>query len=340
MREQVRAQMQAAGEALRAEVRERWGADEVRTADRTTYVKYTHGYASRVITDFAVGTLQAETLDETNPRTSLETAITTALLTSDDLGVVDLFSDKEVGTLTDRPAYLDGLVQDEHGRSIGTESQARQFARYLVSRRLQTRSAATAQGSRAIRFVVIPLVSDFEYAGARHYQASVRTYAEKWGISATLVLAIMQAESHFNPFAVSAIPTLGLMQLAPSSALYGIYKQIPSSKGVLDVRYIAYPERNIEMGAALLGQLGTAGFGAISNPEARDLCVIAAYKIGAHQVMQVFDRDTQAALAHINSLDPSAVLERLRTALPSEDSRQYVVAVASYRTQLAARGFN
>ncbi|MBS0398463.1 MAG: DUF3393 domain-containing protein [Proteobacteria bacterium] len=40
---------------LRARVRARWGQNDDKVADRTTYVKYTYGYQNRVITDFERG---------------------------------------------------------------------------------------------------------------------------------------------------------------------------------------------------------------------------------------------------------------------------------------------
>jgi membrane-bound lytic murein transglycosylase C len=81
---------------LESNVQKRWGQGDTKTADQTTYVKYTQGYKSRVVTDFNQGMLTVETLDQADPQGSLKTAIVAALLTSNDPGAVDLFSDKDV----------------------------------------------------------------------------------------------------------------------------------------------------------------------------------------------------------------------------------------------------
>jgi membrane-bound lytic murein transglycosylase C len=44
-----------------------------------------------------------------------------------------------------------------------------------------------------------------------------------------------------------------------------------------------------------------------------------------------FGSDRNAALNGINGLEPTVLFEQLRTNLPSEETRQYVVKVTGYR---------
>jgi membrane-bound lytic murein transglycosylase C len=74
----------------------------------------------------------------------------------------------------------------------------------------------------------------------------------------------------------------------------------------------------------------------IENQESRDLCVIAAYNTGPKNVTRTFDSDRKQALNDINQLQPPGVYERLRTGLPFEETRQYVVRVTGYRKQFVA----
>ena len=64
--------------------------------------------------------------------------------------------------------------------------------------------------------------------------------------------------------------------------------------------------------------------------------MIAAYNTGAGNVTKTFDKNPKAALADINNLDSQALYERLRTSLPSQETRQYVVKVTGYRKQFAS----
>jgi membrane-bound lytic murein transglycosylase C len=333
--ERLKEQMASAFATLRSNVQKRWGQGDTRTADRTTYVKYTQGYKSRVVTDFNQGMLTVETLDQADARGSLKTAIVAALLTSNDPGAVDLFSDKEVSIEVDRRPYLYGLVHDEQGRSVGTRAQAEKFAQYLIAKKLQTRTVTGEQGALTARFVVVPMVRDFEDKNALRYQASIEKYSAKWNVSPTLVLAVMRTESNFNPFAVSAAPAYGLMQLVPSTGGRDAYKRVTGIDAAPTPEYLYDPEHSIELGAAYLGLLGTNDFKSVGNQDSRDLCVIAAYNTGAHNVTKTFDRDTKVALADINKLDSQALYERLRTGLPMPETRQYVVKVTGYRKQFA-----
>jgi len=334
--QQLKQKFAAALAALTSNVQKRWGQSDTKTADKTTYVKYTQGYKSRVVTDFDRGQLTIETLDQADPQGSLKAAIISALLTSSDPGSVDLFTDKDVDIQPNRRPYLYSLVHDEQGKPIGTRAQADKFAQYLLAKKLQSRTVTGEQGAQTARFVTWPMVKNFEDKGAERYRASIEKYSAKWNVSPTLVLAIMRTESNFNPFAVSSVPAYGLMQLVPPSGGREAYKRVTGVDQTPPPEYLYDPEHSIELGAALLGELNTSDFKAVGNQESRDLCVIAAYNTGARNVTRTFDKDPKAAFADINSLDSQALFERLRTGLPYPETRQYVVKVTGYRKQFAS----
>jgi hypothetical protein len=135
----LRHKIEAAYALLKTNVQKRWGQNDTKVANRTVFVKYTQGYKSRVITDFDHGTLTVETVDETDPQSSLKATIAAALLTTSDPATVDLFTDKDVTLESNRRPYLYGLIHDQHGKSIQTREQAKDFANYLVPQKMQTR---------------------------------------------------------------------------------------------------------------------------------------------------------------------------------------------------------
>ena len=321
---------------LRTNVQRRWGQNDTKVADRTVYVKYTQDYKSRVVTDFDRGSLTVETLDEKDPLGSLKTAIVAALLTSNDPSSVDLFTDKAVMLDSNRKPYLYGLVQDNEGKPVRTREQAERFASYLIAQKVQTRAVKSEQGAKSARFVKLAMVKNFEAKGAERYRASVAKYSAEYHVSPSLVLAIMRTESNFNPFAVSGAPAYGLMQLVPTSGGRAALKRVQGVDQTPTPDYLFDPEHNIELGTAYLGLLGTTEFRSVDNPNSRDYCVIAAYNTGARNVTRSFANDRNEALKNINGLEPPALFERLRTDLPSEETRQYVVKVTGYRRQFVS----
>ena len=332
----LRRKFEAAYAQLKTNVQKRWGQHDTKVASRTVFVKYTQGYKSRVITDFDHGTLTIETVDETDPKASLKTAIVAALLTSSDPATVDLFTDKEVTLEPNRKPYLYGLVHDNHGKSILTREQAVQFANDLVPLKAQTRATDKEQGGKTALFVQLMMVKDFEVKGAERYRPSVEKYAAQYNVSPSLVLAVIRTESNFNPFAVSGAPAYGLMQLVPTSGGRAALKRVQGVDQTPTAEYLLDPDHNIELGTAYLSVLGHTEFQAVGNPDSRDYCVIAAYNTGSRNVTRIFASEKNAAIDNINGLPPPALFDKLRTGLPYDETREYVVRVTGYRKQFVS----
>lgn len=333
--DQLRHKFEEALAVLKSNVQKRWGKGDTKTAEKTVYVKYTQGYKSRVITDFDHGVMTVETLDDKDPRGSLRTAIIAALLTSSDPASVDLFSDKDVTLDPSRKPYLYGLVHDNHGKSVSTRKQAEEYATFLIAQKVQKRAVTGDDGAGTALYVRLTMVKNYEAKGAEHYRGLVEKYAAQQHVSPSLVLAVMRTESNFNPFAVSGAPAYGLMQLVPTSGGREAMRHVQGVDQVPTPEYLFDPEHNIELGTAYLGVLGNTEFKNVRDPNSRDYCVIAAYNTGTRNVTRTFAKDRTEAFTSINTMEPPAVFERLRTSLPYEETRQYVVKVTGFRKQFA-----
>ncbi len=321
---------------LTGKVKKTWGRKEVKLPSRVQYIKYTQNYKSRAVVDFDAGLVTVETLDDKDPRASLKNAIVTTLLTPNDPRAVDLFSDNAIKLTSDKEPYLLGLVLDQHKHSIATPAAAEGFADYLLQSQTATRPVDVDGGKKNALYVKIPMVPNFENKQAEKYSQLVTRFAAQYQVSPSLVYAIIRTESNFNPFAVSAAPAYGLMQLVPTSGGREGYRRAKGTDQTPSKQYLFEAENNIELGVALLNVLTYSQLEPVANKVSREYCVISAYNTGAGNVLRTFSKDRVAAVNEINRLPPSGVYRKLRTGLPYEETRQYLYKVVNFRKQFVS----
>ena len=324
--------------ALSGEVGKQWGGKEIKLPEQKKYVKYTQNYRSRAIVDFDAGHILIETLDEKNPPASLKNAIITTLLTPDDPRSVDLFTDKEISLTGDKEPYLLGLVLDKAGKPVRTPAEAEQFAEALLAQGPTTRTVEQEDNHKTAHMVNISMVTNFSHKQAEKYRSVVGQFAERYQVSPSLVFAIIRTESNFNPFAVSSAPAYGLMQLVPTSGGRDAYRRAKGEDKAPTRDYLFNPENNIELGAAYLNVLTYSQLDNVTDPVSREYCVISAYNTGAGNVFKTFSKDQRSALQQINGLPPATLYDRLRTALPYQETRDYLAKVVGYRKQFVSLG--
>jgi len=198
-------------------------------------------------------------------------------------------------------------------------------------------SAILSSGAKKVT-VTIPFAVDYLSESAQRYQNQVIEEANRRGLPPSLVYAIMETESHFNPRARSHIPAFGLMQLVPSSGGLDAYHYVYGEKLVLGPEYYFNPGQNVELGTAYLDLLLTRYLRAVENEESRTLSAIAAYNTGAGNVARSFSGGTsvRGAAPLINALEPEAVYEHLIANLPYEETRNYVKKVTKARERYRA----
>ncbi|WP_241264157.1 murein transglycosylase domain-containing protein [Bowmanella dokdonensis] len=320
---------------LQGNVTRQWGKKEVRVASKKQYIKYTQNYLSRAIVDFDKGEIMVETLDQSDPSSSLQSAIVTTLLTPDDPRAVDLFSDKTITLSSDQPPYLSGLVLDQQGRGIEDPQSAERYAQHLLTQK-QLRKVEVDGVKKQAAFVKFAMVSNFSHKQAQKYSGLVNRYASEYNISPSLIYAVIRAESNFNPYAVSSAPAYGLMQLVPTSGARDAYRKAKGHDRVPDKDYLFNAQQNIELGAAYLNILAFNHLQMVQNDISREYCVISAYNTGAGNVLKAFDKDRTRAVNTLNSKTPAEVYAKLRRDLPYEETRRYLQKVVDFRKQFIA----
>jgi membrane-bound lytic murein transglycosylase C len=318
----------------------KWGKRESGTLpSRTRYVKYTENYKNRVVVDYDAGSILIEHLDEDKAKDKLRNAAVVALLTPDDPGAVDLFSDKEI-TLTGKP-YLQEMVVDQSGAVLKSREDVERYADYLTTNQMKRRTIDANGVNKNVIYVQMSMVNAHLDKRAVQYAATVRKNSENTTVSRSLIFAIIKIESSFNPYAVSSAPAYGMMQLVPTSGGREAYRKAKGEDVSPSKEYLFDAENNIELGSTYLGVLlNDTPLRQIQNPVSREYCAIAAYNTGPSNVFRAFSSLTgrarqEDALDNINSMRPDEVYDALRTKLPYEETRGYIVKAVEAKKRYA-----
>jgi membrane-bound lytic murein transglycosylase C len=299
-------------------IEEQWGPYDVVIAGLKDYVKYSDHYQTRAHINFQKGVLTVETLYSGDPQGRLRRAMVQTLLMGEEACHSHLFDDQEA--LISRHPFLSQQILDHHHQPITTLDQAECFTHNL----LKHRSKRCLSNGRASLMLTVPLVSNHLNQRAQKYLRWVKQAARHYQLDESLILAIIQTESSFNPYAVSGSQALGLMQVKPESAGRDVFAHIKRRHGRPSRSYLLNPSKNIDIGAAYLHLLHTRYLGKIRHPLSRRHAVIAAYNSGTSSVLRTFAADNHSALAIINQLSPAQVYHTLVTRHPSSQARQYL----------------
>lgn len=306
-----------------------WGQGDAREPQPKQYVKYTQNYQSRASVDFENGQIIVETLDQDAPVKSLREAIVTTLLTPYDPRAVDMYSAGPV-KLGGTP-FLLGEVKDGRGRNIRTEEEAEAFARALLENGPQERPAGVP--GKTVHYVVIEMARDHMQVRAAKFRPLVETAAKRFGLSRTLVYAIIRVESDFNPYAINTVPAVGLMQVVPQTAGADVQEFLTGKRGEPTKAFLFEPENNVLYGSAYLHILFNRHLPGVADPVSREYCVIASYNGGSGALLKTFDRDRGKALHAINTRPPTDVYDTITQRHPAEETRQYLRKVLEAKKQ-------
>lgn len=315
-----------ATKSLSGNIAKQWSDEDVNLPSTDTIVKYSNNYKTKVMINFANGSIRIESVDK--DIALLKTAIVSALLLPQDPSNVDLYSLDEFKF--DGKPFLAGLIKDNDGEDILTQWRANRYAEYLVSQKLQKR---TDSKGKEISYVDMQMSGDYQSKAEHKYEDIVKKYARQYGIEPSLVLGIIHTESNFNPYAVSGAPAFGLMQIVPSTAGADAYELINGKKGKPTKEMLFNPETNIQYGVAYLSILSQRYLANISNATSKEYCIITAYNAGAGLVLDTFSKDRVAAANKINSLSSQKVYDTLRNKLDSQEGRRYLLKVVEHKKQ-------
>ncbi|QYN45064.1 MULTISPECIES: membrane-bound lytic murein transglycosylase MltC [unclassified Gilliamella] len=296
-----------------------WGPKEVLIAGPKDYVQYEDNLQTRVHINFVSGVITIETLSDTPIINLKEAIISTLLMPEPD----DIIRHEKAGQNLSQEPFLYNQVLDQERQPIRWMGRANNFADYLIANNLKVRRS----GSHQITYVEIKLVPNHINQRAKKFLPLVIEASNRYFIDERLILAIMEVESAFNPYAVSRSDALGLMQVQQHTAGRDIFK-LRGKSGEPSRQFLLDPKNNVDMGTAYLSLLKTKYLAGINNPISLRYAMITSYNGGAGSVLRTFSNDRDEAIKIINAMTPQQVYRKLVTSHISQESRNYLIKVS------------
>uniref|UniRef100_Q31FL8 Membrane-bound lytic murein transglycosylase n=1 Tax=Hydrogenovibrio crunogenus (strain DSM 25203 / XCL-2) TaxID=317025 RepID=Q31FL8_HYDCU len=261
---------------------------------------------------------------------NIKNAVSRVLLLSHPLSDHDLLS-KESLVLSGKP-YFYRKALDQHKQPIRYPKQAFDYAGYLIEHHAE--EIKDEEGE----FIAlhIPLVESGLTGPAKNYQAWVKDYADEFDVPPSLVYAVMETESAFNPRAVSRSNAIGLMQLKPEAAGRDVYQYIDAKPGQPSQNDLFDSKNNIRMGTAYLSLLKHDYLSNIVDDKIKQMVTISSYNGGLTTVLGLFGKTPEKAVERLNKMKPNQVYRKLRYDHQSDETRRYLDKVLKAETKYRA----
>lgn len=235
---------------------------------------------------------------------------------------------REKMNLRKRP-YFYRRVLDQNQNPVRYPKQAFDYADYLMEHEVEELSDEEGE------FIAlhIPLHESGLSGPAKNYQAWVKNYASEFGVPESLIYAVMETESAFNPKAVSRSNAIGLMQVKAEAAGKDVYQYIDAKPGQPSLDELFDSEKNIRMGTAYLGLLKHDYLSDILDDKIKQMVTISSYNGGIKTVLGLFGKTPEAAIKRLNHMKPNQVYRKLRYDHHSDETRRYLDKVMKAETK-------
>lgn len=209
-----------------------------------------------------------------------------------------------------------------------TKTEVKNYSK-TVLKKTPIKVTASKKENKKVYKIKVPLPRNATLKRANVYKEEVYKNAQRFNLPKSLIFAVMQTESNFNPFARSHIPAFGLMQIVPTSAGRDVYKFLYKKKGMPSAEYLYNGKNNIEMGSTYLHILYFRYLKKIKNPQTRMYCSIAAYNTGAGNIAWAFTGKNNVSKASvlINKMSPEEVYTHLLKNLKYDEPKHYLQRV-------------
>jgi len=177
----------------------------------------------------------------------------------------------------------------------------------------------------------IKMAPDHIRKRAMQYLPIVQMYSFEYNLDVSLIMAMMETESTFNPMAKSSVPAYGLMQIVPRYAGLEVNRRIFNSDEPPKPSFLYKPENNIQFGTAYLSSMRARQFRNVIDDQSAMYMIIAAYNTGPSNVARAILGRTgiNEAVEIANEMTPDSLYKHLVENLSAKETQDYLVKVTT-----------
>jgi len=313
--------------------------EEPKLSTPKNWVSYEKDKQTRTDVDFENETITIETIakspQEAKEKLQLALAktivIDTKTLQESDPLELELKKTKKPSGVVDAEVKAEPILSTVIFEKAPTQKDVKEYVqRYVIYDDIKARKSSKIEDAK-VYTLNIALPKDTIVKRSKVYYTDVKKHAQKQKIPVSLIFAVMQTESSFNPRARSHIPAFGLMQIVPKSAGIDSYNFLYNEKKLVTGSYLYDSTNNITMGSAYLHILYYRYLKDIKDPTSRLYCTIAAYNTGAGNIAWAFTKtyNMKKAAPLINKKTPQEVYNKLLKDLRFDEPKHYLKKVTS-----------
>lgn len=220
---------------------------------------------------------------------------------------------------------------------INTPSTQEKIVNSTLSKDTGVKLELIAKGDESILRMSIKFVNDYQKVLMEQNFDSVKQFSSQYGVPISIILAIVETESSFNPRAVSAVPAFGLMQLVPKTAGIDAHNYVHGQKKVVSPEYLFDETNNLQLGTAYFKLLQSRYLRKIKDPLSRFYCAVASYNTGVGNLAKTFtgEKNLSKAAKTINQMSAEQVYSHLLTYLPAQETRNYLKKIVARKSKYA-----
>jgi len=309
-------------------ISKKWGADNVKLSNISTFVQYDKDMKSRQSINFQKGIVTIEVISD-NDKTITPKYFDKTLDSLSNETIEVATTKDPVISLESKYMVKKNIVQDYENKQNFKFLDGYIEKKKITKKDIKQKIVHLKDNKKKyIYYVDVKMVPQHLRKRALEFKPYVLKKSAQYGLEPSVVFATIQTESYFNPLAKSNIPAYGLMQIVPTTAGIDAYYALTKKKKLLSPTYLYNSKNNIELGAKYIQIIRKNYLKGITSPTKKLYCAATAYNAGIGSLFRSFTGSKskrKEAIAMINSMTSDEVYKHLRTSkLLTLEARNYV----------------